>query len=168
MKLSQLDRFHLEPAGKLCCHCAFCDKHFRDDEYYCCLKDAISKILNESPASWISCIFNTTCDMFTSREEFAKMVEVEEHEKFKILNTLGKFNGIPDEILKMRDNFFVDKHDATSKQINYMQYLATINRAVPPLKLGSRECDIDPVSDKSMLRSWISDEVSKQMKSSMM
>ena len=167
MKLSQLDRFHLEPAGKFCCHCAFCDKHFRTDDHYCCLRDAISKILNESPASWISCIFNTTCDMFTSREEFARMVEVEEYEKFKILNTLGKFNDIPDEIIKMRDNFFADKHDATSKQIQYMRYLATNNQVIPPLKLGSHECDIDPVSDKTMLRSWISLEVSRHLKSAM-
>lgn len=168
MKLSQLDRFNLEPAGKICCNCAFCDKYFRTGDHYCGLRDVISKILNKSPASRISCIFNTTCDLFTSKEEFARMVEVEEYEKFKILNALGKFNSIPEEILKMRENFFVDKHDATSKQINYMQHLATSNQSIPPLKLVSHECDIDPVSDKTMLRLWISDEVSKQVKSSMM
>ena len=168
MKLSQLDRFNIEPAGKICCHCAFCYKYFRTGDHYCSLRDAISEILDIAPASRIVSIFNTICDMFTSREEFARMVEVEEHEKFKILNALGKFNGIPDEILKMRDNFFVDKNDATSKQINYMRHLAISNQAIPPLKLGSsHECDIDPVSDKSMLRSWISLEVSRHLKSAM-
>ena len=106
--------------------------------------------------------------MFTSREEFARMVEVEELEEFEMLKTLGKFSSIPEEIVKMRINFFSDKHDATSKQIQYMRYLATSNRAIPPLKLGSsHECDIDPVSDKSILRSWISLEVSRNLKSAM-
>ena len=106
--------------------------------------------------------------MFTSRDDLAKMLEVEELEEFEMLKTLGKFSSIPEEIVKMRSNFFADKHDATSKQIQYMRYLATNNRVVPPLKLGSSHaCDIDPVSDKSMLRSWISLEVSRQVKSAM-
>ena len=96
-------------------------------------------------------------------------VEVEELEEFEMLKTLGKFSSIPEEIVKMRSNFFSDKYDATSKQIQYMRYLATSNRVIPPLKLGSsHECDIDPVSDKSMLRSWISLEVSRNLKSAMM
>lgn len=138
------------------------------DGYYCSLKDSIMKILCGNPSSLIDCIFNTTCDMFTSRDDLAKMLEVEELEEFEMLKTLGKFNSIPEEIIKMRSNFFADKHDATSKQIQYMRYLATSNRVVPPLKLGSsHECDIDPVSDKSMLRTWISLEVSRQLKSAM-
>ena len=138
------------------------------DGHYCGLKDSIMKILCGSPPSLIDCIFTTTCDMFTSRDDLAKMLEVEELEEFEMLKTLGKFNSIPEEIIKMRSNFFSDKHDATSKQIQYMRYLATNNRVVPPLKLGSsHECDIDPVSDKSMLRSWISLEVSRQLKSAM-
>lgn len=137
------------------------------NDHYCILKDSIMKILCGSPTSLIDCIFTTTCGMFTSRDDLAKMLEVEELEEFEMLKTLGKFSSIPEEIVKMRSNFFSDKHDATSKQIQYMRYLATSNRVVPPLKLGSHEYDIDPVSDKSMLRSWISDEVSKQVKSAM-
>lgn len=138
------------------------------DGHYCGLKDSIMKILCGSPSSLIDCIFTTTCDMFTSRDDLAKMLEVEELEEFEMLKTLGKFNSIPEEIVKMRSNFFSDKHDATSKQIQYMRYLATSNRVVPPLKLGSsHECDIDPVSDRSMLRSWISLEVSRHLKSAM-
>ena len=168
MKLSQLDRFNLEPAVKICCNCAFCDKYFRTGDHYCSLRDAISKILNIAPASRISSIFNTTCDMFTSRDDLAKMLEVEKLEEFEMLKTLGKFSSIPEEIVKMRSNFFSDKHDATSKQIQYMRYLATSNLVVPPLKLGSsHECDIDHISDKSMMRSWISLEVSRRLKSAM-
>lgn len=167
MRLSQLDRFELKPVGKLCYYCAFCKKQFMTDYHYCSLKDSIMKILCGDPPSLIDCIFNTTCDMFTSRDDLAKMLEVEEFEEFEMLKTLGKFNSIPEEIIKMRSNFFTDKHDATSKQIQYMRYLATSNRVVPPLKLGSNECDIDSVSDKSMLRTWISLEVSRQLKSAM-
>ena len=137
------------------------------DDHYCRLEDSIMKILCGSSSSLIDCIFNTTCDMFTPKDDLAKMLEVEELEEFEMLKTLGKFNSIPEEIIKMRINFFSDKHDATSKQIKYMRYLATSNRVVPPLKLGSHEYDIDLVSDKSMLRSWISLEVSKQLKSAM-
>jgi hypothetical protein len=105
--------------------------------------------------------------MFTSRDDLAKMLEVEELEEFEMLKTLGKFNSIPKDIIKMRSNFFSDKHDATSKQIQYMKYLATSNQVIPPLKLGSHELDIDPVSDKSILRSWISFETSRRLKSAM-
>ena len=168
MQLSQLNRFEMKPIGKLCCCCAFCEKRFMTNDHYCSLTDSIMKIIGRSPSSLIDCIFTTTCDMFTSRDDLAKMLEVEELEEFEMLKTLGKFSSIPEEIVKMRSNFFSDKHDATSKQIQYMRYLATSNRVVPPLKLGSsHECDIDSVSDKSMLRSWISFEVSKQMKSAM-
>lgn len=138
------------------------------DDHYCSLKDSIMKILCESPSSLIDCIFTTTCGMFTSRDDLAKMLEVEELEEFEMLKTLGKFSSIPEEIVKMRSNFFSDKHDAASKQIQYMRHLATSNRVVPPLKLGSsHECNIDPVSDKSMLRSWICLEASRRLKSAM-
>jgi len=168
MQLSQLDRFELQPVGKLCCNCAFCDKRFMANEHYCRLKDSVMKILCESPYySTIDCIYNTTCGMFTSRDDLAKMLEVEELEEFEMLKTLGKFNSVPEEIVKMRSNFFSDKHDATSKQIQYMRHLAASNQAVPPLKLGRHERDIDLVIDKSMLRSWISLEVSRQVKSTM-
>ncbi len=137
------------------------------DDHYCSLKDSIMKILCGSPSSMIDCIFTTTCDMFTSRDDLAKMLKVEELEEFEMLKTLGKFSSIPEEIVKMRSNFFSDKHDATSKQIQYMRYLATSNKNVPPLKIGSN-ARIMLVDDKAILRSWISDEISKKLKSAMM
>lgn len=169
MQRTCLDRFTIEPLGKLCCNCGFCRKSFMSDDYYCRLQRFISEILCEYDYSDISCIYTTACSMFSPRKDLERMLEVEEHEEFEILNTLGKFSSIPREIVKMRENFFDDKGDASAKQVSYSSHLATVNKVIPPLKISSPIMPVvEPVNDKAALRLWIGNEVSKHMRDAMM
>ncbi len=169
MQKKCLDRFTVKPLGKVCCNCGFCRKSFMSDDYYCRLQRLISEILLEYDYSDISCIYTTACGMFSSREDLERMLEVEDHEEFEILKTLGKFNSIPEEIVKMRENFFIEKGDASAKQVSYVSYLATANKDIPPLKISSSAMPVvEPVNDKDALRLWIGSEVSKQMRDAMM
>lgn len=169
MQLSQLDRVELKPVGKMCCNCAFCGKRFMVDDYYCLLADRIYKILVRYPPSCISCIYNTTCGMFSPKEEFAKMFEVEELEEFEMLKTFGKFSGIPDEVLKIRANWFLDQNDATDKQVDYVEYLVEANNRIPPLKIGGNInlVTVNQIHDKKILREWIGSQVESRIKANM-
>ena len=139
------------------------------DEYYCRLQRSILEILRDHDISYISCIYTTTCSMFSPREDLERMLEVEDHEEFEILKTLGKFNSIPREIVKMRENFFDDKDDASTKQLSYVSHLTTVSKDIPPLKISSSIMPVvEVVNDKAALRLWIGSEVSKQMRDAMM
>ena len=107
--------------------------------------------------------------MFSPKEDLRRMLEVEEHEEFEILKTLGKFNSIPGEIVNMRENFFIDKDDASAKQVDYARHLVTVSKDIPPLKIFSSYAMfvVEPVNDKAALRLWIGNEVSKQMRDAM-
>lgn len=169
MQRSCLARFTIKPLGKLCCNCGFCKKRFMTDDYYCRLQSFISAMLCEVDFSDISCIYTTACSMFSPREDLERMLEVEDYEEFEILRTLGKFNSIPGEIVKMRENFFIDKDDASAKQVDYVRYLTNANKDIPPLKISSSAMPVvELVNDKAALRLWIGSEVSKQMRDAMM
>jgi len=152
---------HVEPQGDICYNCDFCRKEFRGENYYCALKKGLSHLVDlDERLTYefeVGCIFTTSCQYFTRTSAMEALMNEESLEKFEIMKSLGKFDGVPDLILVMRRNWFVDKHDATQKQLEYSRYLAEKNGLVLPAKIDGSGycCQITRCEDQGILRSWI-------------
>ena len=98
------------------------------------------------------------------------MMNIKQYEEFEMLRTLGKFAGLPDDVIIMRANWFLDQQDASVKQCNYASYLAELNNVTIPLKIEGHGyfITIKAVNDKKILRNWILSKIKDRVKTSML
>lgn len=168
MHISDLDQIEVKPIGNLCCNCAFCRREFRGEGHYCMLRAAVKN--DERFLSYIPCIWTTSCKCFSSQEPFMKMMNIKHYEEFEMLRTLGTFASLPDDVVIMRANWFLDQEDASDKQCNYAIYLAELNNITIPLKIEGHGyfMTINAVNDKKILRNWILSKIKDRVKTSML
>lgn len=156
------------PKGRICCNCTFCKNLYRAGIYICSLRRAASSF-GRSPnrENEIGCIYTTSCQYFidVKRNSLKDLLTTTELEEVEVFKSLGKFQDIPEDIIEMRRNFFLDQNDATEKQRKYSRELAITEDLCLPMKISLdkkvlNHCvEFEIVNDKRILRQWISEAI---------
>ena len=151
---------------RACIKCAFCERSVFADDYKCMLNWYVHGT-NPSVEYNLYEPRCMTCPNFLSLNAADRMDEVGSLEEFRLLTSIGAWEGVSKFVLESKFNSFLSDGSATDKQIKFADAISKTTGKLPPTAMGGQlfptkeggNYRFDIASSKQLLMKYIGDNV---------
>ena len=151
---------------KCCANCAFCRRELFTDNHSCVLNRYVGEI--DRDVNWTlhtpQCMI---CKNFLPFETAMRMDEVGSLEEFRMLTSIGAWEGVSGFVVESKLNSFLCDRSATQKQLRFAAEISRNTGRIPPTAMSGQmfptgeggDYSFGMVNSKQMLMKYIGENV---------